>query len=108
MRRLAFALIAVSAVAVGYHSPTKAAKPTYVKDVQPIMQKLCFRCHTGPNGADNIDLAKIKTNADAKKHLAVLKKGFKEMKELKMPPKGNPQPTPAQMKSFEAWLKTQK
>jgi len=108
MRRLAFALLAISAVAVGYHAPLKATKPSYMKEVQPTMQKLCLRCHTGPNGAGKVDLAKIKSDADAKKNLAMLKKGFKEMKGLKMPPKGNPQPTPAQMKAFEGWLKSQK
>lgn len=106
MKRVVLAMIVLSAFAVGFQS--KPAKPTYVKDVLPMIKKNCVGCHTGPNSPDKVDLAKIKTEADAKKNLAVLKKSLKEVKEGHMPPQGMPKPASAQVKSFEAWVKAQK
>ncbi len=106
MKRVVVAMLVLSAFAVGFQ--TKPSKPTFVKDVQPLIKKSCLACHTGPNSPDKVDLAKIKTEADAKKNLAVLKKSLKEVKEGHMPPKGMPKPAAAQVKAFEGWVKAQK
>ena len=91
---------------MGFQSP-KVAKPSYTKDVKPTLQVYCFRCHSGPM-AKKVDLMAIATDADAKAKIKILKKSLKEIQEGAMPPKGNPQPKPAQVKAFEAWVKTQK
>lgn len=106
MKRVVVAMLVLSAFAVGFQG--KASKPTFVKDVQPLFKKSCLACHTGPNSPDKVDLAKIKTEADAKKNLAMLKKSLKEVKEGHMPPKGAPKPNSAHVKSFERWIKAQK
>ena len=95
----------MSVVLLGFQGK---AKPTFVKNVQPMIKANCLSCHSGPNSPDKVDLFKIKNEADAKKNLAVLKKSLKEVKEGRMPPKGMPRPTAAQIKLFEAWIKAQK
>jgi cytochrome c5 len=108
MKRVLIALFAVAAIAMFVPVSAKPSKPSFSKDVKPLFQKFCYKCHTGPYSPDKIDLSKIKTDADAKKSLAMLKKSLSEMKKGAMPPKGNPKHSPAQLKAFEAWLKTQK
>lgn len=104
MKRLTLAMLLLSAFMVGFQGK---AKPTFVKNVQPLIKANCVSCHSGPNAPDKVDLFKIKTEADAKKNLAMLKKSLKEVKEGHMPPKGMPRPTAAQVKLFEAWVKAQ-
>jgi cytochrome c5 len=108
MKRALIAVFAVAATAMFVTVSAKPAKPSFTKDVVPTFKKFCYKCHTGPYAPDKIDLSKIKTDADAKKSLAMLKKSLAEMKKGAMPPKGNPKHSPAQLKAFETWLKTQK
>jgi cytochrome c5 len=104
MKRLACAVLALSAFAAAFPPP---AKPSYTTDVLPTLRKKCFMCHTGPM-AKKVDLSAIKTDADAKKKLAVLKKSLKLMQAGQMPPKGGRMATPDEIKAFAAWIKTQK
>lgn len=108
MKRALIAIFAVAAAALFVPVSAGPSKPTFTKDVKPTLQKFCLKCHTGPYSPDKVDLAAIKTDADAKKNLAMLRKSLSEMKKGAMPPKGNPQHSPAQLKALETWLKTQK
>lgn len=104
MKSVVVGMLVVSVVLVGFQGK---AKPTFAKNVQPLIKANCLSCHSGPNSPDKVDLFKIKTESDAKKSLAVLKKSLKEVKEGHMPPKGMPRPAAAQVKMFEAWVKAQ-
>ena len=106
MKRLVLPVLALSLFAVGFQS--KSAKPTFAKDVQPLIKKNCLACHTGAYAADKVDLSKIKTEADAKKNLKLLKKAWSEVEAGKMPPKGAPKPSAVHKKSFGTWIKAQK
>lgn len=108
MKRAFIALFAVAAIAMVVPVSAGPAKPSFTKDVKPTLQKFCYKCHTGPYSPDKIDLASIKTDSDAKKHLKMLKKSLAEMKKGAMPPKGNAKHSPVQLKALETWLKTQK
>lgn len=105
MRTIVVSFLLLSTAAFAFRGPS--AKPTFAKDVKPTLQKYCVGCHAGPYAPDKVDLAKIKTEADAKKHLKMLQKGLHEVEENKMPPKGSPKPTAAQLKAFKAWIKAQ-
>jgi uncharacterized membrane protein len=108
MRSLAISLILLSAVAFGVHGKPVAAKPDFAKDVKPVLVKYCVKCHAGPTAADQVDLQKIRTEADAKKALKVIKKCLSEMNKNAMPPQGNAKPTAEKVKAFGAWVKAQK
>jgi len=101
-----FILVAASLAAFGFQAKPK---PTFAKNVQPMIKKNCFGCHSGPTAADKIDFAKIKTEADAKKQLTLLKNSMRQLQRAKMPPPGSvPQPTKAEIAAFSEWLKAQK
>lgn len=88
--------------------PGPGATPTYDKHVGPFLKKYCVSCHTGQYAGGGIDFSKVKTAADAKKALRVMKKAAKEVKGKIMPPKGSTMPTAAERKAFQDWIAGQK
>ncbi len=107
MKSLAIALLALSVFLVGFQSP-KVEKPTFAKNVQPTLKKFCVACHAGANAPDKIDFFAMKTEADAKKNLKVLKKALEEIREKAMPPGEVPKPSMAEIKAFSDYLKSVK
>lgn len=108
---LKLAILPIIALGVVGQVPNKLKKIEepkldYKKDIAPIMKDLCLSCHTGKDAADNIDLSKYKTQADAIKDVKLWKKALREVESKAMPPKGAKQPTEAQKTKFKTWVKS--
>ncbi|MBS1721996.1 MAG: hypothetical protein JSS66_03195 [Armatimonadetes bacterium] len=70
---------------------TKSETPTatavdFEKDVKPVIEATCIKCHSGPEAKGHIDMTLLKTNDDAKANKAMIEKMAKEVEEGKMPP----------------------
>ncbi len=99
-----FALLAVFPVLSVAYAPPGPEKATFKANVTPFLKTYCVSCHATKNAPDGIDFTKIKTAADARKHLKWLKKGVSEMKHKKMPPSGSKQPKATEVAAFRKWV----
>ena len=102
---IGIALAAFSTVYAAQKPPAKAPASKFHAHVTGFLKKHCIGCHTGPKGAANVDLAKIRTEAEAKKHIKVLRKAVGQINANRMPPKGVPQPSADEIAKFKKWVK---
>src|SRR3954447_10272636 len=95
-----FALFAWPARAV---EPTGAQKP-FDAQIQPLLKKHCFACHSGeePKGEARLDLLKVdfadSETRDAWQALA------RRVEAGEMPPKGKPRPAAKEVTALVSWI----
>lgn len=115
MRRAGF-ILAILALASPAHSEGDAvpepATVSYVRDIKPIFDAGCARCHNGKTRQGGLDMSTPATMlkggvsgpayvaGDAQKSLMVELMEFKEMP----PRREEPRPTDEQLKKIRAWI----
>jgi hypothetical protein len=94
-------------------SPAAAAEPTpagferdFVPRIRPLIAQYCEDCH-GPQTAEaELDLSSHRTLADLKRHPQVWQKVGEMLDSRQMPPKDAPQPTEAERKELQQWVRS--
>jgi len=109
MLRLLPCLLAVALLGWAVASPAvepekPAEKPTFEKDVRPVIEKYCLSCHSGAKPRASFALDKFKTRDDALKDVKAWEKVAENLRSRAMPPDNKPQPSQAQLDRLNTWL----
>ncbi len=71
----------------------KADKPTFSKDVQPLVARYCYGCHGNGKSLGGVVLDKYKDEDSVQKKLKLWEKAADNVRSGNMPPDGKPHPT---------------
>jgi hypothetical protein len=85
----------------------KAEKPSYTKDIAPLLAKYCVSCHGGDKPRARIALDKLKEDPAIDKNRATWERVVKAIRNGDMPPRRKlrpPQPTTAERQQLTEWL----
>lgn len=105
MHRPVLFLLAFLAPGLSAGTATAAEeKPTFEKDVLPVIQKYCVNCHSGPNPRAKFSLDNFKTSSDALKNPTAWEKVAENLRSRAMPPDGKPKPSEAQLDRLNTWI----
>jgi Protein of unknown function (DUF1592)/Protein of unknown function (DUF1588)/Protein of unknown function (DUF1585)/Protein of unknown function (DUF1587)/Protein of unknown function (DUF1595) len=86
-------------------TPEKApSAPEYAKDVAPLIDKYCVRCHTSAKPSGKVALDKDKDDGAIRKKLALWERVGDNLRSGDMPPEGEKKPTAAEMDRINRWL----
>jgi Protein of unknown function (DUF1592)/Protein of unknown function (DUF1588)/Protein of unknown function (DUF1585)/Protein of unknown function (DUF1587)/Protein of unknown function (DUF1595)/Planctomycete cytochrome C len=89
-------------------SPCAAAetppKPTFSKDVQPVLAKYCLGCHGAEKQRGNLRFDRFKDEADAIKNPKVWEKVADNLRSATMPPQNKPQPSVQELDALNTWI----
>jgi hypothetical protein len=87
-------------------APEKAAgsAPDYAKDIAPLIDKYCTRCHTSAKPRGGVALDKDKDDGAIRKKLALWERVGDNLRSGDMPPEGEKKPTAAEMEKINRWL----
>ncbi len=77
----------------------------FEKDVRPLLQKHCFKCHDAKTQEGEIDLEPFTKLADIRKSLRTWQKVLDMLESAQMPPKNAPQPTPDERAVLRNWTR---
>jgi hypothetical protein len=83
-------------------APSKPA--SYEKEIRPLFQQFCFRCHGEKNGNGGVSLAAFTTVTAIQKDQTTWRKVLKQLRERSMPPPGVPRPNAEQRDQLITWL----
>lgn len=99
---------------VSLPAATRAAEPSYVRDVQPLMRKYCGGCHNEVDQSGDFSVASFEKLLKGTPDGAVVTPGnaadsrllqlIKGTDEPRMPPEEEAQPTEAEIAKIEAWI----
>jgi hypothetical protein len=87
--RTGAALLALVLIPCG----TRAATPDFGREVQPLVQQYCLRCHSTEKQKGDIDLEQFTSTADFLRHPKPWEQVVEQLSLGEMPPKDKPQPT---------------
>jgi hypothetical protein len=100
MKRTLFPLAALLLV-----SPLRLAAADFQKDIRPLLNEFCLKCHSTKDHKGDLDLERFKS-LDAVKRDAKVWQQVEEQLELnEMPPKDKPQLSSAQKAKLVAWVR---
>jgi hypothetical protein len=115
--RFGLVLLALSALAVLWHEPArpadqpaKVAAPKnperidFAKQVVPILDQYCNRCHSGAKPRGGIALDRYKDDAAALKDLGVWDRVAQRLRAHEMPPAKRPQPKQTEADQITSWV----
>lgn len=87
------------------------ATPTFERDVVPILQAYCWKCHGGEARKADLDLRTFPLALQGGKYGPALVRGkshesalYRRMSDGSMPPKGEAQPTARHVETIKKWL----
>jgi DNA-directed RNA polymerase subunit RPC12/RpoP len=81
-----------------------ASGPSFEKDVQPLVQKYCIRCHSASKKKGGVVLDGFRTQTDVLGKRGVWEKAGDNLRSGEMPPSGAARPTAAEMAVLEKWF----
>ncbi len=84
--------------------PPASTKPSYEKDIAPLIDKYCMRCHTSAKPSGKVALDKDKTDDAIRKKLALWERVGDHLRSGEMPPEGQKKPTAVEMELLNRWL----
>ena len=93
----AFHHLLTLSVLIGLCSPSAQAADTpsdFQKDIQPLLQTYCFKCHTGEKAKGDTNLAAFTDVHSIQKNPRLWQTALDQLNERTMPPDKKPQPTP--------------
>lgn len=82
---------------------TPAQPPEFESTVKPFLKKNCAACHNGDNLTAGVRVDHLDASLD-ERHIRVWEGVLHRVREGTMPPKGLPQPTPAQRDQIVQWI----
>jgi hypothetical protein len=77
--------------------------PDYERDVRPLLDRYCFRCHGGKKTEGELNLVAIKSSADAAAS-PIWEQVLGRFIAVEMPPANNPQPSDPEHDTIRHWL----
>jgi Protein of unknown function (DUF1592)/Protein of unknown function (DUF1588)/Protein of unknown function (DUF1585)/Protein of unknown function (DUF1587)/Protein of unknown function (DUF1595)/Planctomycete cytochrome C len=88
-------------------SAKSGSKLTFAKDVLPLLNQYCTKCHGGPRPKAGFALDRFKDEASALKERKVWEKVAQNLHAGDMPPPGRKRPTSAEMAVLTTWADAQ-
>jgi hypothetical protein len=101
MQKRASSILAAIFAAI---SSAVAEPSVYERDIQPVLKEYCFTCHSTKKQKGDLDLERFTSMELARRDPSVWEHALEQFANQEMPPKGKPQPTPAQMERLTAWM----
>src|SRR5713226_4874717 len=93
-------------------SSTVTAEPSqdplageYVKEIRPLFQRHCWRCHSGKRQEADVDLGSFTTFAEVRKELRTWQKVLEMLDSGQMPPREARQPSDADRLRLRTWVR---
>ncbi|MDX1933261.1 MAG: DUF1592 domain-containing protein [Capsulimonadales bacterium] len=103
---LPIGVLVIGAAAAPPKAKPASNTPTFEKNVAPLIKKYCVSCHSGDKGAAGISLHEYTTGAQALKARGLWDRVVTAVASKHMPPKGMPEPTPAEREAIVGYLQT--
>ncbi len=100
MKRLliGFALLALGAPPAAAPTQEKdrprPAAWTYARDLRPLVETYCFRCHGADKPKGGLNLSAFKDDESVERDPKTWQKALRQLREEQMPPENRPQPAP--------------
>jgi cytochrome c553 len=102
------AVFALSALLFSFATTSRPAepanKPTFTRDVAPLVAKYCARCHGAVKPKGGIALVKDADDVAVLKNRALWEKVADNLRSGDMPPEGAKRPTAAEMEVWSRWI----
>ena len=99
------AFLAASAVALSGGRSVRAAEADFVKDVRPLLETYCFKCHAGEKAKGDVNLASLRDAEAVHRDPKFWQNVLTQVEEHNMPPEGKPQPSPQEREKLTGWLR---
>src|SRR5262249_111537 len=77
----------------------------YVKEIRPLLQRYCHRCHGVKRSEAEVNLEAMATLADVRKHLRTWQKAREMLDTGQMPPEGARHPTDVEKTRLQKWVR---
>ena len=84
--------------------PTHGFDQRYVSDVQPLLKRYCYSCHSGPSPAAKLDLTAFDTTAKVVAAFELWQRLHGRLDRREMPPRGVAQPTEVERRTITDWF----
>lgn len=84
--------------------PGQPTVPSYEREIAPLIQKYCLRCHSLEKKRGGIVLDQEKTDADILNKRSLWERVGDNLRTGEMPPPGSAKPNAAEMEQIERWL----
>ncbi len=81
-----------------------ASHPTFAKDVAPLVNKYCIRCHSTLKAKGGVALDRDKDDGAVQKNRALWERVADNLRSGEMPPAGARRPSAGEMEVLNAWL----
>src|SRR5262245_19532829 len=78
----------------------------YAKEVRPLLQRLCWRCHSDKRQEGDVDLGSFSTFADVRKAPRTWQKVLEMLDSGQMPPREARQPSDADRARLRTWVRS--
>jgi hypothetical protein len=79
------------------------SKLDYQRDVQPLLQKYCVKCHGGDDVQGAVNFVEIKTNDDVANAFAIWEDAVQHLQAATMPPLDETPPTDSERQQIITW-----
>ncbi len=100
--------LTVCLTAIALHSAAAASHSKLDREftgkIQPILKQYCLGCHSTEKHKGDLDLERFKSLSEIINHPKVWQDVLEQLGLGEMPPKENPQPTPAEREQLIAWV----
>src|SRR6516225_6135224 len=110
---LVLGISALSAWLVSLQPNSVAGEPSldtlaaeYAKDIRPVMQKHCFRCHGAKREEADVNLESFATLAEVRKSPKTWQKVLEMLDSGQMPPKAAKQPSDEDRTQLRNWVRS--
>jgi hypothetical protein len=87
-------------------TPANPDPAVFQKEIRPLFQQFCYRCHGEKNGSGSVSLAAFTTVPAIQKDQTTWREVLDQLRERNMPPPGQPPPTAEQRNHLIDWLTT--
>jgi Protein of unknown function (DUF1592)/Protein of unknown function (DUF1588)/Protein of unknown function (DUF1587)/Protein of unknown function (DUF1585)/Protein of unknown function (DUF1595) len=98
-------LVAANRQVVAAEPGAKELEQSYGGDIRPLIARYCQKCHSGDRTEADVDLGVVATWNDVRKHPETWQKVGQMLDSAQMPPKDEPQPTVAERKKLDDWVR---
>lgn len=78
----------------------------YEKDIQPLLSKYCYKCHSSEEPNGKLNLAGLRTKSDVDKAYESWGRAVQLIREEKMPPSDEPAPTTTERELISSWYRS--
>jgi hypothetical protein len=84
--------------------PAPPARPTYARDIVPLVNRYCLRCHRGRRPRGGVALDRDRNDDAVLKNRRVWEKVAENLRSGDMPPPGARKPGPVELETLNRWI----